>query len=154
MGDMKAVKGGDDVLVTYSLGSCIAVAACDLQVGIGGLLHFMLPESRLDAGKAAQRPCMFADTGLAVLLEELERLGGQRRRLSIKLAGGAQVLDKANFFGIGQRNYTAVRRLLWKEGLLIDAEDVGGTDIRTVELDLATGRLNVKVSGHDRLRTL
>jgi chemotaxis protein CheD len=154
MADMKALKSKGDVLVTYSLGSCIAVVATDPTAGVGGLLHFMLPESKLDSGKAAQRPCMFADTGIGALLEELERLGARRRLIAVKLVGGAQVLDKANFFGIGQRNYTAARRLLWKQGLLIEAEDVGGTDIRTVELELATGRVNVKVNGNSRLRAL
>jgi len=144
---MKAVKGQSDTLVTYSLGSCIAVAATDQTSKVAGLLHFMLPDSRLDQGKAAARPFMFADTGINALLQELERLGAQRRLVVIKLIGGAQVLDRANFFGIGQRNYTAARRLLWKEGLLIESEDVGGTDIRTVELEPATGRVNVKMSG-------
>ena len=154
MADMKAVKGQGDTLVTYSLGSCIAVAATDPGTQVGGMLHFMLPESRLDESKAAKRPFMFADTGIKLLLADLERLGARRRHLVIKLAGGSQVLDNANFFGIGQRNYTAARRLLWKEGLLIEAEDVGGTDIRTVELDLATGRLCVKVNGNGQKRLL
>ncbi len=153
MADMKALKGGVDTLVTYSLGSCIAVMACDPVAGVGGLLHFMLPESVLDEDKAVRRPCMFADTGIALMLRELERLGAGRRRLIVKLAGGAQVLDQANFFIIGQRNYTAARRFLWKEGLLIEAEDVGGTDVRTVELDVATGRVAVKTAGN-RVRVI
>jgi chemotaxis protein CheD len=148
MADMKALKGGVDTLVTYSLGSCIAVVACDPVAGVGGLLHFMLPESVLDEDKAVRRPCM-----IALMLRELERLGAGRRRLIVKLAGGAQVLDQANFFIIGQRNYTAARRFLWKEGLLIEAEDVGGTDVRTVELDVATGRVAVKTAGN-RVRVI
>lgn len=153
MADMKAVKSQSDTLVTYSLGSCIAVVVADVTAGVGGLLHFMLPDSRLDHSKAVSRPHMFADTGIATLLQELERLGARRRHLTVKLIGGAQILDSANFFNIGERNYTAARRLLWKEGLLIEGEDVGGTDIRTVELEPATGRVNIKLSGH-RVRPL
>jgi chemotaxis protein CheD len=153
MADMRALKSQSDCLVTYSLGSCIAVLALDQVSGVGGLLHFMLPDSELDRGKAQRRPCMFADTGLALLLEEMERLGASRRRLRVKLVGGAQVLDRSNYFNIGQRNYTAARRLLWKEGLLVEAEDVGGNDIRTVEMDLASGKASVKMSGN-RVRAI
>jgi chemotaxis protein CheD len=147
MGDMKVLKSQSDLLVTYSLGSCIAVMASDRSSAVGGLLHFMLPESQLDADKAAKRPCMFADTGIAALLGELERCGASRHRLSIRLAGGAQVLDQSRFFNIGERNYTAARRLLWKQGLMIEGEDVGGTHVRTVEMDLATGLVVVKMVG-------
>ncbi|MFH0811131.1 MAG: chemotaxis protein CheD [Pseudomonadota bacterium] len=147
MADMGTGRVGDE-LVTYSLGSCIAVAAVDLATGVGGLLHFMLPESRLDRAKAVSRPCMFADTGISKLLNECERLGAMRRRLVIKLAGGAQVLDKCNFFNVGERNYQAAKNLLQAQGLVIDGEDVGGSDVRTVEMQVSTGRVAIKLFGN------
>ena len=71
-----------DVLVTYSLGSCIAVAAYDPVARCGGLLHYQLPTSTLDAGRARENPCMFADTGMARLLDGLAR---HRARITAKI---------------------------------------------------------------------
>ncbi len=50
--------------MTYALGSCIAVAMHDPVAKVAGLLHYMLPESAIDAAKAQQNPFMFADTGI------------------------------------------------------------------------------------------
>jgi chemotaxis protein CheD len=144
MGDGKATNKREDVLTTYALGSCIAVMTHDASAGVGGLLHLMLPDSKLDASKAAARPWMFADSGLRELLIAVQRLGGDRKRTSVWLAGGAQVLANADVFNIGKRNYQAVRKLLWKEGLIVRGEEVGGTQSRTVRLDVATGQIWIK----------
>lgn len=52
--DMKVSKDPDSVLVTYSLGSCIGVAIWDRMAHVGGMLHFMLPESFLDPASCKQ----------------------------------------------------------------------------------------------------
>ena len=87
--DCKVSNDQDSVLVTYALGSCIAVALYDPMAKVGGLLHYMLPESALDAQKAKQNPYMFADTGIKALLEAVTANGGQPRRMVVRLAGGA-----------------------------------------------------------------
>ncbi len=63
VGDYKISTSPLEVLVTYSLGSCLGVAAYDPRAGVGGLLHFMLPDSRINAEKARAQPAMFADNG-------------------------------------------------------------------------------------------
>ncbi len=73
--DMKVTKNPDDTLITYSLGSCIGVAIYDPFVKVGGLLHFMLPDSRIDPQKAQRNPWMFADTGIPSLFKEAYKLG-------------------------------------------------------------------------------
>jgi len=112
----------------------------DAATGVGGLLHVMLPNSELDAGKAAAKPCMFADSGLRELFAAIKKVGGDYKRTNIWLAGGAQVLSTADTMNIGKRNYQAVRKMLWREGLLVRAEEVGGSHCRTVKLDVATGQ--------------
>jgi len=62
--ELKVSNNPDDVLVTFALGSCIAVAVYDPLVKVGGLLHYMLPDSTLDPQKAQNQPGMFADTGI------------------------------------------------------------------------------------------
>jgi chemotaxis protein CheD len=130
-------------LITYALGSCIAVAVHDPIAGVAGLLHFMLPESAIDAEKARERPYMFADTGIARLFERAYEQGAQKRRMLVSIAGGAQVMND-RLFDIGRRNYLAARKILWKAGVLIQAESVGGTNSRTVRLEVATGALWVR----------
>ena len=145
--DCKVSQDAESVLVTYALGSCIAVTMYDPVAKIAGMLHYMLPESAIDASKAAQIPCMFADTGIRALLERVKAGGAQPRRMVVRLTGGAQVLDGEGVFQIGKRNYLAARKILWKAGVLISAEAVGGDVSRTIRLDLATGRMWIREAG-------
>ena len=94
-------------LVTYALGSCIALAICDPVNGVGGLVHFMLPESSLDIAKAEKNPWMFADTGIPLLFRRAAECGADRRKLRIWAAGGSQLMAEAGVFNIGKRNYLA-----------------------------------------------
>jgi chemotaxis protein CheD len=132
------------VLVTYALGSCIAVAVHDPVSRVAGLLHYMLPESAIDGEKARERPYMFADTGIARLIGQACEQGAQKRRMRVRIAGGAQVMDDRGVFDIGRRNYLAARKILWRAGVLIDAESVGGTNSRTVRLEVASGAMWVR----------
>lgn len=147
--DMKVSKRSDDILVTYSLGSCVALSLYDPVVGIGGLIHCMLPLSKIDPVKARANPCMFTDTGVQVLLQAVFDMGAKRENLVTKVAGGARLLDSKNLFRIGERNYTVLRKVLWKNNILITSEDVRGTISRTVYLYMDTGRTTIKSGGKE-----
>lgn len=64
----------------------------------------------------------------------------------VKVAGGASILDDTNFFRIGQKNITALRKIFWKNNVMIEAEDTGANYNRTVRLELSTGKFLVKSS--------
>ncbi|HUA77867.1 MAG TPA: chemotaxis protein CheD [Acetobacteraceae bacterium] len=145
--DCKVSRDAESVLVTYALGSCIAVAMHDPVTRVSGLLHYMLPESAIDQNKAEQNPWMFADTGIPRLMEALKAAGADGKRMVVRLAGGAQVLDSQGVFQIGKRNYLAARRILWKAGIFIAAEAVGGEVSRTTRLEVGTGRVWVREGG-------
>jgi chemotaxis protein CheD len=145
--DARAARDPADTLVTYSLGSCIGVSLHDPVARVGGMLHFQLPTSTLDAARAAANPTMFADTGLNHLLSLMDQAGANRRRLKVRLAGGAQIIDKAGVFDIGRRNHAAIRKALWQQGLLVDAEHVGGSSPRTLYLAVADGAVTIKMNG-------
>ncbi|MBD3220584.1 chemotaxis protein CheD [bacterium] len=147
--DMKLSRSEDDVLVTYSLGSCVGLTIYDKQVGVGGMIHCMLPLSKIDPEKAAVKPYMFVDTGVTILLTELFKLGAQRQNLVAKVAGAASPLGKEETFRIGQRNYTILRKLLWKNNILIEAEDTGGSKARTMYLYMHDGLVTVKSEGKE-----
>lgn len=147
LSDAKIAKTPGDVLVTYSLGSCIGVAIHDPKAGIGGMLHYQLPDSRLDAQRAIECPFMFADTGLKLLTQSLIAAGCQKKSMRVKIAGGAAMRSGPSNFEIGKRNYLAIRKHLWKAGLLIEAEDVGGHSPRHLYLDIETGKVTIKIDG-------
>jgi chemotaxis protein CheD len=148
--DYKVSNDPNTILITYSLGSCIGLTIYDPAARVGGLLHFMLPESTLSPEKAQANPAMFCDTGVPRLFHAAYELGAQKSRLQVKVAGGAMLLDENGTFNIGKRNYLALRKLLWKNGVLIDAEDVGGAISRTVSLNLGTGAVIVKSRNREK----
>jgi chemotaxis protein CheD len=142
--DFKVSADERDALVTYSLGSCIGVTIWDPEVRVGGMIHYMLPESSVSPDKAKANPAMFADTGIPRLFRAAYELGAVKKRLIVKAAGGSQLLDDAGTFNIGKRNYVMLRKIFWKNGILIDAEDVGGSISRTLRLEIGTGRVVLK----------
>lgn len=144
--DLKVSNNPGDALVTYALGSCIGVAVYDPKVKVGGLLHFMLPDSLLDTDKAKASPGMFADTGIIALFKACYAYGAEKKRMVVKVAGGANILDDTNYFRIGQKNIMAMRKIFWRNNVLIDSEDTGENFNRTVRLELASGRCILKSS--------
>ena len=142
-------KEPGDVLVSYSLGSCIGLAAYDHQAKVGGMVHCMLPFSKIDPKKAALKPCMFTDSGVSLLLEELFKLGASKESLILKAAGAASLRDEQGLFKIGERNYVALRKTLWKSGMLIEAEDVQGVASRTLPLYMKDGKATIKSGGRE-----
>jgi chemotaxis protein CheD len=104
------------------------------------MLHYQLPSGALDRDRAARQPAMFADTGTEYLLARMAAAGAVKRRLKVKLAGGAQMFDDGGVFNIGRRNHAAIRKVLWQHGLLIDGEDVGGSSPATCTWPSPTGR--------------
>jgi chemotaxis protein CheD len=145
--DMKVSNDPDDIIVTYSLGSCIGIVVHDPKAAVGGILHFMLPESGLDLEKARQKPFMFADTGIPRLFKSAYKLGAVKHRMRVVVAGGSQVLDQHGFFNIGKRNQMAVRKIFHRNNVVIDFSDVGGNSNRTLRLSLKNGQTSLKVSG-------
>ena len=148
--EYKVSADPEATLLTYALGSSVVVVVHDARCRIGAMLHTMLPTSSAAPHHAQLKPAMFADSGLPLLFDELARRGSDCRNLAIKVAGGARRYEDRSHFDIGRRNYLVVRKLLWRRGLLVAAEDLGGTGARTVRLEIATGRVTVSAEGQER----
>ena len=147
--DMKVTTGQSDVLVTYSLGSCVGLTLYDPVARVGALIHCMLPLSKIDPVKAKSKPFMFVDTGVTAMLKAVFELGATRENLVAKVAGAGSPLGKEEVFRIGQRNYTILRKVLWKNNILIDKEDIGGSSARSVYLYMESGLTTVKIAGEE-----
>jgi chemotaxis protein CheD len=146
---MKISAQSGDQLVTYALGSCLGIAIHDPVAHVGGLLHVMLPLSTIDPAKATENPSMFVDTGVPRLFLACYQAGAQKQRLIVKVAGGASVhsTEVNDHFQIGKRNFIMLRKLLWKNGVLLQAHDVGGTHSRTMTLAIGNGEVSLKTHG-------
>lgn len=144
--DCRVSNDPSAALVTYALGSCVAVAIHDPVAKVGGLIHYMLPESDLHGEKAVENPFMFADSGIPLLFRRAYEQGARKERLVVRAAGGAQVMTDKELFNIGKRNYLAMRKILWKAGVMLHGEQVGGSISRTIRLEVGTGRLWLRES--------
>jgi chemotaxis protein CheD len=150
VGDLKTGCNGD-TLVTHALGSCLGLMVFDPVAKVGGLLHAMLPLSSINPQKAQANPAMFVDTGVPLLFHRLYEQGALKGRLVVKAAGCGNPMGKNEVFKIGERNYTVLKKLLWKNNILLESEDVGGTISRTIHFDVASGEIMLSTGGNKRL---
>lgn len=139
LGQLVASRG-DDRLVVYGLGSCVGVLLRG-PLGASVLAHVVLPGPEHPGG-ADRGPVYYADPGVDRALRAFRELGGGTP--TVALFGGAMAVHGLATFDIGRRNVLAVRRALWRAGLVPAEEDVEGGDSRTVSVDVASGRVLVQ----------
>lgn len=151
--DMKISTRPDDVLITYALGSCLGIAVYDPVAKVGGLLHVMLPLSSVNPQKAKTNPLMFVDTGVPELFKACYQAGAKKERMILKVAGGASLKSNgvSDQFQIGKRNFLMLRKLLWKNNVLIKSFDVGENLSRTMSLNMANGEVVLKINNKESI---
>lgn len=147
MADLNICKS-PDVITTLGLGSCIGLTLYDPVTKIGGMVHYMLPDSTQvrNNGNIAK----FADTGIDELLKRVTAAGANRQRLVAKIAGGAKMFETTGgsaVINIGARNAEAAKQILKEKGIRLAAEDTGLNYGRTVELHCETGDFYIKAVG-------
>jgi chemotaxis protein CheD len=147
LGELKVTRSPSVILACLGIGSCIAVCVYDHLYKVGGMAHVVLPHCE---GKPGDNPGKYADTSIPLLIGEVVKQGGHRSRLTVKIAGGAQMSlapGLKNTFKTGERNLEGVKSALSKEGISVAAEDVGGNRGRTVRMYIDTGKITVRISG-------
>lgn len=144
LGELHAAKGADVVLVAFGLGSCVAVCGYDPVRKVGGMAHTVLPSS--SEGSSSASRAKFVDMAVPMLLQRMEELGAARRRLIVRIVGGAQAFAVVNgnaVASIGDRNVQAAKAALADLGLHLSGDDTGGAQGRTVRLYVGSGKLTV-----------
>lgn len=139
-----------DAITTLGLGSCVGIILYDPVKKIAGLAHIMLPDST--KVKMNENKAKFADSGIALLLKQLELAGANKRSLQAKIAGGAQMFafrSNNDMLRIGERNVEATKEMLKQLGIRIIAEDTGCNYGRTIEFYPETGELIIKAVGKE-----
>ncbi len=140
IGEYAIANGAADEIKTYGLGSCIALIVYDWRRKMGALIHIAYPEASVNPTRARDQPAYFADTGIPLLMNDfVSRNKPDRRDLTLKIAGGATIMDEEGRFNIGKRNALAVKRQLWRLGYGLKSEDIGGNISRTISLSVGTG---------------
>jgi len=130
------------ILVTYALGSCIAVILHDPYRKIGAMVHAMLPEPKTPR---IDNPIKYVSTSIPIILRELKRYGCNLKVLESAIIGGAHILKLPKSINIGSKNVEIARKILKEYNIRIVEEDVGGNYSRTVFYELATGKIYVYI---------
>lgn len=147
MADLNICKS-PDVITTLGLGSCIGLTLYDPVTKIGGMVHYMLPDSTQVRNN--ENIAKFADTGIDELLKKVIAAGASKQRLVAKIAGGAKMFETTGVSAIGNigtRNAEAAKQILKQKGIRLIAEDTGLNYGRTVELHCETGDFHIKAVG-------
>ena len=138
------VGAGDVRITTLGLGSCVAIVLHDAAARVGALAHILLPTAAV--GRGLGGPARYASTAVPLLVDEL-RAVGSGRRVTARLVGGASMfaaLLPTRGVNMGERNVEAAVEALARAGVPLVGRDTGGEHGRSVSLDVATGRLDVR----------
>jgi chemotaxis protein CheD len=131
------------VLVTV-LGSCVAACVRDSVTGIGGMNHFMLPQSQEDMATVNGLSTRYGTYAMEVLINQLLKQGANKHRLEAKVFGGGNVLRGFTVSNVGLQNADFVKSFLALERIPIVAEDLLDIYPRKVYFFPRTGRVLVK----------
>lgn len=135
-------KNAGEMIVT-TLGSCVAACVRDTVLGIGGINHFMLPQSDTGDWGGVSASMRYGNHAMEVLINDLLRLGAARNRLEIKVFGGANVMGTSAL--IGTKNVEFIETYLRVEHMAVAAQHLGGEQGRRLIYFPATGKVKMKL---------
>ena len=135
-----------DLLLVTILGSCVAACLWDPERQIGGMNHFLLPDT--DLASANSESARYGGYAMEVLVNEMLKAGAHRSSIQAKVFGGGNVLKAFVTTPVGTRNAAFVREYLEREGIPIVAEDLEGIHPRKVHFCPHTGKVMVKRLPH------
>ena len=133
-----------EMLIVTVLGSCVSACIRDRVSGVGGMNHFMLPDSGNDAESPLSASMRYGAYAMEVLINELLKAGARRENLEAKVFGGGNVLRGFTTINVGERNAQFVRDYLRAENVRITAEDLNDVHPRKVYYFPRTGKVLVK----------
>lgn len=131
------------VLVTV-LGSCVCACIRDKSSGIGGMNHFMLPDSGQDRNNPLSESARYGTYAMEILINQLLKIGAKRGNLEAKVFGGASVLRGFTVNNVGERNAEFVMQFLKTEKIPVVAQDMLDVNPRKVYYFPTSGLVRVK----------
>ena len=129
----------EDIAIMTTLGSCIAACLWDREKRVGGMNHFMLPDSggAADGGR-------YGSFAMDLLIGELVKRGATRATMEAKVFGGGAVISGMSSLNVGERNTSFVMDYLRTERITVVSKDVLDIYPRKVCFLPACGKAMVK----------
>jgi chemotaxis protein CheD len=134
----------DDTMIVTVLGSCVAVCLRDPHLNIGGMNHFLLPSEGSSAISSVSDSARYGVYAMELLINQMLKLGAERRRLEAKVFGGGNVLKGFTGFNVGERNVEFIMDYLNVEHIPVLASDLLDVYPRKVYFAPNTGRVDVR----------
>jgi len=142
IGEYAVSNNKNDIIKTFALGSCVAVTVYSMIKNVAGMVHIALPSP--NSSNIDNNTCYYATTAVPFLINKIcYEFGCLKDELEIEVFGGAKSVRENDIFKIGQRNVETVKRILNELKLNYTATEIGGTFSRTLEMDVATGKVKV-----------
>jgi len=160
------VRRAPAVITSVGLGSCVVLMLYDPGSRIGGLAHILLPSSPVQSsceygqcyrdneekqwGKMIAHPdkppYLYADTALKALFKEMTCMGALSSNIYAMITGGARMFSdgEPTVNGMGARNIMSIKNLLKREKISVIGEDTGGSQGRSVDFHIDSGRVVVR----------
>jgi chemotaxis protein CheD len=135
--------GREMVLVTV-LGSCVCACIRDKVSGIGGMNHFMLPDSGQDRSNPFGESARYGIYAMEILINQLLKMGAKRSNFEAKVFGGGSVLRGFTVANVGERNAEFVLQFLKTENIAVAAQDLLDIYPRKVYYFPSSGLVRVK----------
>ena len=130
-----------DMLIVTVLGSCVSACIRDRVSGVGGMNHFMLPDTGGDADNPVSASMRYGTYAMEVLINELLKAGAKRENMEAKVFGGGNVLRGFTAINVGERNAKFVLDYLRAERMRVIAEDLNDIYPRKVYFFPRTGKV-------------
>ena len=142
IGEYAISDNEQDVLKTFSLGSCVAVTVYSPKKKVLGMVHIALPNSNIDLVASKFKPGHFADTAIPLLLDIfLSKYGCNKYDLIFNMYGGSKSTQTNDIFKIGERNIDTVVDILDKNNVTLSKCETGGFMSRTIEAAVISGNV-------------
>jgi chemotaxis protein CheD len=139
-GEHYVVKNGKEEMIVTILGSCVAACIRDPLTGIGGMNHFMLPESNTGNWGSVSATMRYGNFAMETLINDILKTGCPKNRLEVKLFGGGNVTSNTTL--VGNMNGQFALNYLKYEGLVPKSHDLGGTSARRIHYYPDTGKVD------------
>lgn len=122
------------------LGSCVSVCLWDRKTGVGGINHFLMPET---VNNATSLNGGISSTRKLVQLMTLKSFN--IKNLEAKVFGGAnRFFEEGSFLHVGMENVRAALFVLEEAGIPIAVSDTGGELGRKIYFNTQTGKVRME----------
>ena len=139
------------VIITV-LGSCVSACIRDPVALVGGMNHFMLPESETGQWGGTSANMRYGNFAMEELINDILRAGGLRTRLEIKLFGGARIMTSGG--AVGHQNADFAEAYLSAEKMPIAAKHLRGDSARRIEYEPLNGRVRMLEMSLERAKVV